>query len=208
MEHQGPLDTLREKLPHGGGEFFQRGIWWLVGGLAVLVVLWVGWKVYRILTRRAPADRERGLAENLADYPPPSGSSGSRRLNLDSMPMRLRLVVLAAAKGASLDAGGAEQVLEGVLRGLGGIAQRDRPRVRIWPTPLSHQGFARTFHRLVVSPDPAGRPSHWALAAGTARIDQQVVFLGLALWAEEPYVFEPLILKPEEWRQRLQITAK
>jgi hypothetical protein len=144
----------------------------------ILLVLWVR------RGRPAPVDPEAGLLENLADYPPPG--PGPQRLFLRGQPFRLRLVVLAPLGKRNLPANGAvEPLLDEVIRGLGDIARQDRPRIRVWPAQHSQQGFAPTFFRLSRRPEPAGKSSRWALAAGPARTATQQFLLGLALCADE-----------------------
>jgi hypothetical protein len=109
------------------------------------------------------------------------------------------VVVAPVGKQAQLDAANAEPLLEHVRRGLGAAAQQDRPRVRVWPPQLSHQGFAVKFHRLTEKPEPDGRPSRWALLAGRARVGQHYILLGLALWTDEPTTLGRLTLEPDQW---------
>ncbi|MGH7441074.1 MAG: hypothetical protein ACREKE_00215, partial [bacterium] len=75
----------------------------------------------------------------------------------------------------------------------------DRPRVRIWPGQLSHQGFAPTFFRLTHRPEAAGKPSPWVLAAGPVRLGEQQFLLGLALCADSPITVDNLALQANEW---------
>ncbi|HEY7312069.1 MAG TPA: hypothetical protein VH643_22080 [Gemmataceae bacterium] len=172
----------------------------LGGGLLalLLLILWVR------RGRRAPVDPESGLLEDLSTYPPPG--PGPRRLFLRGEPMRLRLVVVAPLGKRPLPADGAiEPLLDEVLRGLGEIARQDRPRIRIWPAQLSHQGFGPTFFRLTRRPEPAGRPSCWVLMAGPVRGGAQQFLLGLALCADEPSNLGNLPVQATEWDQVLRI---
>ena len=115
-------------------------------------------------------DHESGMEEDLSEYPPPPGKPGPRRLTIHGRPVRLRLVVIAPVGKKKIAEGGAvEALLDQVLRGLGQVAQQDKPRIRVWPPQLSLQGFAPTFFRRTQCPDQAGKPSHWLLAAGPAR---------------------------------------
>jgi hypothetical protein len=186
-----------------------QGVPWMLGviGAAVMVLLILIVLVGVVFRRRpAPKDPEAGLRENLAEYPPAPRSGSPRRLHVESYPGRLRLVVIApVGKVAQVDASKAEPLLEHVLKGLGGIAQHDRPRVRVWPPQLSHQGFAVKFHRLTEKPDPDGRPSHWTLAAGRARVGEHFLLLGLAVWTEEPTTLGRLTLEPDQWPTLLRV---
>src|SRR5439155_24645486 len=149
---------------------------------------------------------ERGLEENLATYPPPPGSPGPRRLLVEGEPVRLRLVVVApVGRQTSLDAGEVESLLEHVQRGLGAIAQKDRPRVRVWPPQLSNDGFVVSFQRLTRRPEPEGRPSRWVTVAGQVQAGSKKVLLGMAVLADEINSVGHVMLKPDEWAQTLQI---
>jgi hypothetical protein len=207
VEFLKPPPWLHDLLPEGGArDFVDQGGWLLVlAGVAVVVLLILVVLVGRMFRRRPAPDPEAGLRENVADYPPPP-AAGSRRLTVESYPARLRLVVIApVGKVAQVDADKAEPLLEHVLRGLGTVARQDRPRVRVWPPQLSHQGFAVKFHRLTQTPDPDGRPSHWTLLAGRAKVGQHFLLLGMAVWTEEPTTLGRLTLEPERWPEVLRV---
>ena len=178
----------------------------LYGGVAagVLVLLVIAVLVLRG-RRRKRVDPEEGLEEDLAAYPPPPGKPGPRRLTVHGRPVRLRLVVVAPVGRQAIAEGGAvEALLDEVLRGLGGAARQDRPRVRVWPPQLSQQGFAPTFFRRTHCPDRPGKPSHWLLAAGPARAGGRPVLLGLALYGDDPAPMEQATLSEAEWDEALQ----
>jgi hypothetical protein len=96
-------------------------------------------------------------------------------------------------------------LLDDVLHGLGRYVTADKPRVKVWPAQLSATGFAPTFHRLVASPDPPGRPSRWVKLAGPARAGQRPILLGLALWADEACKLGDMHVEGAEWKRALQI---
>ena len=151
-------------------------------------------------------DPESGLNEDLSEYPPAPGKPGPRRLTVHGRPVRLRLVVVAPVGKRTIAEGGAvEALLDEVLRGLGQVAQQDRPRIRVWPPQLSQQGFAPTFFRRTQCPDRAGKPSHWVLAAGPARAGGRPVLLGLAMWGDDKAPMEQKILSETEWDEALQM---
>ena len=129
----------------------------LYGGIAagVLILLVV---VILVMSRgKKPVNPGSGLDEDLSEYPPAPGKPGPRRLTIHGRPVRVRLVVVAPVGKRGIAEGGAEALLEEVLRGLGQIAQQDKPRIKIWPPQLSQQGFAPTFFRVVQCPDRAVR---------------------------------------------------
>lgn len=174
------------------------------GGAVLLLLLLILWLRRG---RRPTLDPQAGLIENLADYPP--AGPGPQRLFLHGQPLRLRLVVLAPMGKRALPADGAvEPLLDLVLRGLGDIARQDRPRLRVWPAQLSHQGFAPTFFRLTHRPEPAGKPSPWILAAGPVRAGGQQFLLGLALCADTATDLGNLTLQANQWNEVFRIGAR
>ena len=96
-------------------------------------------------------------------------------------------------------------LLEHVLRGLGGFVETDKPRLRVWPPQLSISGFAPRFFRLVQSPDKEGESSNWILAAGSHRVGNKVLLLGMALYSEQPTTHTRLLLENKEWKDSFDI---
>lgn len=94
-----------------------------------------------------------------------------------------------------------------MVRGLGAVIAEDRPRVRVWPAPLSNRGFAPTFHRLVARPEADGQLSHWALAAGPLKAGRWPLLLGLALYTDVPTALGRLTLEPHQWRDTLRVQS-
>ena len=151
-------------------------------------------------------DWGKKLREDLSDYPPPAGAPGKQRLTVYHVPVRIRLVVLApAGKELEIEASQAEDLLNRVIPGLGGVAAHDRPRIRVWPPQLSQQGFATAFFRHTITGTKEGQPSPWILVAGRSQFTQPTVLLGLALWAEEPNNLGRLSLEPHQWLDVLRI---
>jgi hypothetical protein len=191
---------LPTELPPGSGPTLAAIGAVLAAGL-VLVVL------SRMFRRKvAHPDLQSGLRENLGEYPPPPAAGGPRRLSVEGIAARVRLVVLAPAGNQAdpIEASAAEAILDQVLHGLGAVARVDKPRVRVWPPQLSAAGFAPTFHRVVSKPDADGKPSRWVLLAGPAKAGQRAVLLGLALWADEENSVGRLNLEPAQWRDYLK----
>jgi hypothetical protein len=178
----------------------------LYGGIAAGVLLLL--VILMVVMRRGKkrVNPERGLEEDLSEYPPAPATAGPRRLAVHGRPVRLRLVVVApVGKRTIAEGGGVEALLEEVLRGLGQIARQDKPRIKIWPPQLSQQGFAPTFFRMTRCPDRAGKPSHWLMASGPARAGGKPVLLGLAMWSDDKGPMEQSILTETEWDDALQI---
>jgi hypothetical protein len=199
-------DLLADVLPPPGQPLIGNNIvfYSAIGGAVMLLLLLILW---RCRGRRPTLDPQAELIENLADYPP--AGPGPQRLFLHGQPLRLRLVVLAPMGKRALPTDGAvEPLLDGVLHGLGDIARQDRPRLRVWPAQLSHQGFAPTFFRLTHRPEPAGKPSPWVLAAGPVRAGGQQFLLGLALCADGATELGNVALQANQWNESFRIGAR
>src|SRR6266536_2993679 len=140
-----------------------------VVGLGVfLVLVFLATALWRTFVGGRGKGDEEGLREKLAEYPPP-GPPGTRRLTVEGIPGRVRLVVVAPlGKEHPIAEADIGELVDGVVRGLRDVLAEDRPRIRVWPPQLSRQGFAPTFHREMEKPEPEGRPSRWILVAGPA----------------------------------------
>jgi hypothetical protein len=180
--------------------------------LALVLLLALAWTV-RALFRallgrrvRAPIDADSEYIEDLAHCPMPQGQPGDWRLTVYHLPVRLRLVVVAPmGRDADLDATAVEQLLDHVVSGISDVARRDRPKIRVWPSQLSHTGFATAFHRRIRKPEPDGLASRWVLVAGRAQMGRQPLLLGMALWADEPNMVGRLTLEPHQWLDVLRL---
>jgi hypothetical protein len=204
------LRPLLDWIPEGLRGRLDVEVWallLLVVALAVLVV--VGTMLRRALRRRRPVRHwERDLREDLDDCPLPVRPEGSRVLLAYHVPVRLRLVVVApAGKEGEVDATAVEKLLDRMVSGLGDVARRDRPRIRVWPPQLSHQGFTAAFHRCTPKHEADGEPSRWVLVAGRTHPGRQSVHLGLGLWSEQPTTIGRLNLEPHQWLDVLRLRA-
>jgi hypothetical protein len=180
----------------------------IIGGV-VLVGLVIAIVVLRRLLAGKPAavDLEKDRREDLAEYPPAPGQPGAKRLSVEGQPARVRLIVVApVGKQVAVNEDGVAGFLDQLVRGLGGIVERDKPRIRLWPPQLSNRGFPPTFHRLVRRPEPDGVPSPWVLLAGPARLGKWQVLLGLAVYADEPNTLGRLTLQPHQWAEMLRVS--
>jgi hypothetical protein len=180
---------------------------WIYGaiGLGVLVALIVLVKIATGRKRPHP-DLEKGQREYLAEYPPPP-PAGIKRLSVNGERVRLRLVVVVQSGRAQerISLNDVPELLNAVVRGLGEFINFDKPRVKVWPAQLSVTGFAPTFHRLVVSPDADQEQSQWVKLAGSARIGNRPILLGMAFHADEPTRIGDVHVDPREWNDLLRI---
>ncbi|MBM4069705.1 MAG: hypothetical protein FJ271_12245 [Planctomycetes bacterium] len=204
-----PPDFLKKMLPEGIAGTLDS-IWLFIVAGAALIVLLILWVLVRKLFRKEkkhPTEIER--IEKLAEYPDLPPSKGDRRLVVEGVPVRLRLVVVAPAGGASrVDRDNIDQLLDKVLPGLGDITSSDRPRVQVWPVQLSYEGFANTFHRGTLIPEGEDQPSRWALLAGRAMVGKNQFLLGLGVQAIKPNTIGRKTLKSHDWSTLLRVRVR
>jgi hypothetical protein len=210
---QRPPQWLSNLLPQEGRNFLENGGWYAILGVGGLIVLFLLWALLRPLFRRGrrkpAAKAPPNLHEDLASYPPLPPSTGDRRLTVEGVPVRLRLVVLAPAGTESeVDADHVGDLLELVLAGLGKLVLHDRPRIRVWPTQLSAEGFARQFHHHTPLPEGEGQPSRWVLLAGRVKAAGQSFMLGLGLQAISPTPLGRRTLQPHQWPTVLRLRVR
>jgi hypothetical protein len=199
------LEPLTKLFPQEVQDFLTGGGWLLILGVLALLLFLGVWSLFR---RRRPEPRVDWNSELMIDLEqcPLPGRPGERQLVVYHLPARLRLVVLApAGKDHKIDATAVEKYLDRIVPGLGAAAATDRPRIRVWPPQLSHQGFANTFHRCTHKAEPEEAPSRWVLLAGRAQLGKVPVLLGLGAWADEPNVLGRKILEPHEWPAALRL---
>jgi hypothetical protein len=209
-----PPQWLNDLLPEAVRDVLAGGGWYVVVGLVGLVVLLIVWRlvggVLRSLLssfRSKPPPRPKdALEEDLAGLPQPAGKPGPKRLTVDGVPVRVRLVVVAAAgKEMQVNAAAVDKVLDRVLPGLGAVANQDRPAIRVWPPQLSYQGFGVHFHRCTPLSGGDDEPTPWVFVAGRAKIGTNSVLVGLGLWADEVTNIPRKTLEPHEWGQVLRL---
>jgi hypothetical protein len=208
-----PPQWLLNALPEGGQEFLKSGGWWGLLGLAALLLLLLLWglasRFVGLFRRRPEVPAAVDLQEQLASYPALPPSTGDRRLLVEGVPVRLRLVVAAPAGiGTKINREAIETLLDHVRPGLGGIAAQDQPCIRIWPAQLSYEGFANTFHSNTVVPEGEKKPTPWVLLAGRAIVGNNQVMLGLGLLALAPTTVGRRTLKAHEWDTVLRVRVR
>ncbi len=203
-----PPQWLSDLLPEGVRNFLEGGGWWIVLGVLALLILLLLWALLRRLFAGQPAPERRApdLEEDLEALGPAPPHSGDRKLTVEGVPVRLRLVVLAPAGDVmQVKADRVGELLNRVVQGLGDIVERDQPRVRVWPKQLSYEGFATSFHRHTPVPEREKNPSRWILMAGRADLGGRQVLIGLALQAVKPTTIGRKTLKPHEWDTLLRL---
>jgi hypothetical protein len=179
----------------------------LVGVLLLLAVLAALIRV--VFGRKTPVPKPPNLEEDLSTYPPLQTSGGDRRLTVEGVPVRLRLVVLApAGKQSTVEPEKVEEILERILPGLGGICRYDKPRVRIWPIQLSYEGFTKHFHRNTLVTQEEGGLTPWVVVAGRAKLGRNQVMVGLGLQALKPTTVGRLTLEAHEWESKLRVRVR
>jgi hypothetical protein len=198
-------------------EWAPEEAWWLLLLIVALAVLLVAGHItrgmFRILfaRRRKERDWDKGYREDLEDCPLPVQPPNERALAVYHLPVRVRLVVVAAlGKELEVDVADVPGMLNRVFPELGTVVAREEPRIRVWPAQLSEPGFVSAFHRRTLKPKPDGEPSHWVLLAGRATVGKQTLLLGLALWSEQPSAIGRLCLQPHQWLDilRLRLTGE
>ena len=184
---------------------------WLLGLAVALALLLMLGRVLRALFRRGrrATDWDRDLREDLDACPLPVRPPGDQFLSVYHLPARLRLVIVApSGKDMQLDAIAVEKLLDRLIPGLGAVAAHDRPRIRVWPSQLSYQGFTAAFHRCTPRREPEGAPSRWVLVAGRAQAGRQPILLGLGLWTDEPNTIGRVNLGPQQWLDVLRLRVR
>jgi hypothetical protein len=200
-----PPQFLVDLLP-GPAKDHAAMIWYAVL-LAVLVfVLALVWRMFGGKKKESAAS---GNEERLGDYPPAKPSSGDRRLLVEGIPVRLRLVIVApAGTGADLDEDEVDKLLDRLMPGLGEICRQDKPRVRVWPTQVSAEGFANQFHRNTIIPEGERAQSPWVCIAGRVKVGKDRVMLGLAAQGAKPNTIGRRTLGPDDWASVLRVRVR
>jgi hypothetical protein len=209
---QKPPEWLTEALPEGANDFLESGGWWAVLGFAALIALLIVWaiasRILRLFQRREKVPKENLLLD-LKTIPDAVPSTGDRRLTVDGVPVRVRLVVVAPAGTENpIDLLSIPKLLDRVVLGLGEMVQHDQALIRVWPVQYSHEGFINTFHRNTPIPEGEREPSRWVLVAGLARIGEKQVNIGLGLQAIRPTSLGRRTLKMHEWPEVLRIKVR
>src|SRR5262245_37834113 len=97
-----PPDWLTKFLPEAGANFLSSYWYVILVGAVVLVLLSLGLLIRKLFAgKKQPHPSEIKRTEDLSKYPELKPSTGDRRLIAEGVPVRMRLVVVAPAGGAS-----------------------------------------------------------------------------------------------------------
>ncbi len=183
----------------------------LIGLAALVILLPLAWYKRHQIRRfiglaPRPIKEPPKLDEDLAAFLPPSGLPGGRRVFIEGVPARLRVVVVASlGKGEPIPESAAYDYLDQIRWGLGAIARQDQAVVRSWPEQISQHGFPAVFHRSMRKAERYGDPSHWVLIAGSTPPRPRSILLGLALWTDEATLIGNLVMEPGDWVKALHM---
>src|SRR5262245_32390828 len=206
-----PPEWLTNQLPEGAKSFLENGGWYGVLGFFALVILLLVWAILSrmgSLFEARKKEPKEDLTEDLAALPAAAPSTGDRRLTIDGVPVRVRLVVVAPTGETELSSRQAFNLLDKVVTGLGDVASNDKPRIRVWSKQLSYEGFANTFHRSTPIPEGERKPSRWVLVAGRAKAGSDQIMIGLGLQAIKPTTLGRRTLKAHEWAETFRIKVR
>ena len=207
-----PPQVLIDNVPEDLANWLSGWGWYVVLGVGAFIALMLLLGLLSFLRRlfaRTPALPAENLEERFAEYPPLKPSTGDRRLTIEGVPVRLRLVVVAPAGSESeFDDEKIDKLLDRILPGLGGVFNADRPRVRIWPMQLSHEGFTKHLHRNTIIPEGERQLSPWAVVAGMAKLDDCQVMLGLGLQALKRTTIGRKSIGAHEWDVLLRVRTR
>ena len=207
-----PPQVVLDNVPESAHGLLEGWGWYVVLGVGALIILLLLLGLFSFVKRlfkREPKVAAQNLEERFAEYPSLKASTGDRRLTIEGVPVRLRLVVVAAAgKESGFDADRLDKLLERILPGLGAVYKGDKPRTRIWPMQLSYEGFAKHLHRNTIIPEGEHQLSKWAVVAGRAKLDDCQVMLGLGLEALKPTTIGRKTIEAHEWDVTLRVRTR
>ena len=153
--------------------------------------------------------KQKNLEEDLTEYPELKSRSGDRQLRAEGVPVRIRLIVVAPAGTASeIDVEELPDFLEKIVPGLGEIYKHDKPRVTVWPTQISYQGFGNHFHRNMLTGAGEGEQTRWVLIAGRVKAGKKQIMLGVALQSIKPNTIARRTVDSHEWASILRVRVK
>ena len=203
--------VVKDLLPEGLRDYAI----YIVGGLAclgVLLALLILMAVFKFLFgRRKKKGDTKNLKEDLTEYPDlRSSGGGDRQLRVEGVPARLRLLVIAPAGTLSdeIDLDELAPFLEKIVPGLGEIYKTDKPRVKLWPTQVSYQGFGNHFHKNMETGAEEGEQTRWVLVAGRVKVGKRQFMVGMALQTIKPNTIGRRTIDSHEWATILRVRVK
>jgi len=189
-----------------------EGRWACIGVVSLLVFLLILAAALRRWRRTHQQQPNLELLEELAGYPPaPPLASSERPLLLYGLPVRIRLIVMGplGMDAGQLDQHDVEPILERMVPGLKERLQADLPRVRLWPTQLSHNGFVAAFRRNTQLPEGEDRVRRWVLVVGKVLREGSPIAVGLALQSNEVNTLGPVVLQhAHQWMEVMRFGNK
>jgi hypothetical protein len=129
-------------------------------------------------------------------------------LTVHGLAARVRLIVAAPLgyEASAVMPNEIEALVNYVVPGLGHMVRADKPRIRVWETQLSYQGFTAAFRRHTLVPDMDHQVSRWVLVMGKTLIDRKPYALGLALLADQDNTLNRITLEqPHQWMEALRV---
>jgi hypothetical protein len=205
------LKPLIDLLPPDARPFFTNGGWLIPFAVIGFIFLLIAWSLLkRLFAKRRAVSTEMDLTEDLGAYPIPPALWGTRRLTLHGLPVRIRLVVAAPLghEGRYVHADQMERLLDQIVPGLSHFLNADKPRVVVWPTQLSAQGFAAAFRRNAQRPDPDKPLSRWVLVMGRGLVDRRPLVFGFAMLADKDNTLGRVELQhPHQWMEVLRLVG-
>ncbi|HMP16954.1 MAG TPA: hypothetical protein PKD72_08035 [Gemmatales bacterium] len=189
--------------------FTEEGLWAFISILATLLFL----LLLTISIRRwqkVPEDSDNfELLEEVFSYPPPPNLPAEvKPLVLYGLPVRLRLMVLGPLghDAGTITPDEVDAIVERMVPGLAARLRWDMPRVRLWPTQLSHSGFVAAFRRNTPLPDVEVKLRSWVLVMGKVLYEGKPIAVGLAMQSTEPNTFGPIVLQhAHQWMEVLRL---
>lgn len=213
MDFLKPPKAFLEAIPEGPlRDAMASWGWYVILAIGAFLLFLIVWSVIRAVSaKESKPVKTPALEEDLETYPAPPPRTGDRRLLVEGVPVRIRLVVVAPAGSAAeerLDLDRLDKVLERVVPGMGAVFKEDKPRVKGWSRQVSYQGFAAQFFHSVKVPEEEGELTPWVLVAGRVKLKEFQMMLGFALLALKPTTVGQRTLDAHQWESVLRVRMR
>ena len=211
---------VTQHLPEPVQQFLEDGGWWgILGVCAFLALLWLRRIVRKLRGAGRPFKKKKKIKKRARAAAPTIEhidlqlvgegftDEGPRRLAIQGMPARLRMVILSMGTkgGQSLSEDMADRILDWIKHGLAEVASYDYPGVRVWPMFPSADGFATALQAHVPISQAKGMKSNWLLIAGHVQMGRAIIHVGMLLYREEKSSLRFIRIKDERWLDVLTI---